>query len=127
MTIDAIDEDYVTIAGAAALLRVSTSSIRRWIDDGTLIAYRLGRRRVLLRRKDLSRALRPTAPGPNPPAEDEVREPVSAAERARILALVADARLRLAEMLERRGGRGFRSSGDVLNELRDERTAELTE
>jgi excisionase family DNA binding protein len=50
----AIDEDYVTVAEAATLLRVAPSTVRRWIREGDVPAYRIGRRRVTLRRVDLS-------------------------------------------------------------------------
>lgn len=45
--------EYLTVAEAAELLRVSVSTIRRWIRDGTMSAHRVGRRRLLLRRGEL--------------------------------------------------------------------------
>lgn len=55
----AIDEEYLTVSEAAALLRVAPSTIRRWIREGELPAYRLGRRRVGLKRDELSRLVKP--------------------------------------------------------------------
>jgi excisionase family DNA binding protein len=53
-----IEEDYVTVAEAASLLRVAPSTIRRWIREGESPAYHLGRR-VGLRRNDLSQLVKP--------------------------------------------------------------------
>ena len=45
----ALDEDYITVAEAATLLRVAPSTVRRWIRQGDVPAYRIGQRRVALR------------------------------------------------------------------------------
>jgi excisionase family DNA binding protein len=45
--------EYLTVAEAAELLRVSVSTIRRWIREGTMSAHRVGSRRLLLKRGDL--------------------------------------------------------------------------
>ena len=55
----AADEEYVTVAEAATLLRVATSTIRRWIREGDLPAHRIGRRSVALRRADLAGLITP--------------------------------------------------------------------
>jgi excisionase family DNA binding protein len=34
---------FFTIAEVAEMLRVATRTVRRWIDDGKLVAHRLGR------------------------------------------------------------------------------------
>lgn len=49
-----VDEEYVTVAEAASFLKVSPSTIWRWIDQGVLPAYRIGQRRIRLRRVDLA-------------------------------------------------------------------------
>ena len=55
---------FQTIPEVAALCRVSVRTVRRWIDDGELVAHRLGRR-VLVAEEDLQaflaarRAVRP--------------------------------------------------------------------
>lgn len=127
MTTETIRDDYVTVADAAGLLKVSISSIRRWIDDGTLRAYRLGHRRVLLRRSELDHAVVPARPPSEQPLGDPVHERLTDEEVRRGLAAIAELRRLSAEILEQRGGKLFRSSGEVLNELRDERTADLAE
>ena len=50
---------YLTVAEAAAELRVSRTTIWRWIGEGRLTAYRAGGRTVRIRREDLRAALAP--------------------------------------------------------------------
>src|SRR5215211_7486378 len=54
-----LDEQYLTIAQAAERLHVNKSTIRRWIDQGTLPAYKVGQRRVALRTADVARLITP--------------------------------------------------------------------
>ncbi len=106
---------YLTIPEAAGLLRVSVFTIRRWIRDGTIQAHRVGRRRLLLRREDVTRSMRAVAPEPEPVSIPRVTRPqaafyphlpyrLTAAERERGLramekleALAANDRARLEE------------------------------
>ena len=53
------DDDFVTVMEAATLLRVAPSTVRRWIREGGVPAYRLGQRRVALRRADSGRLITP--------------------------------------------------------------------
>lgn len=57
--------EYLTVAEAAELLRVSVSTIRRWIRTGSITAHRAGQRRLLLRRADVTRAMRAVGPTTN--------------------------------------------------------------
>lgn len=45
--------EYLSINEAAELLGVTTKSIRRWIADGTLPAYRVGSKMVRIRARDI--------------------------------------------------------------------------
>ncbi|HUX86844.1 MAG TPA: helix-turn-helix domain-containing protein, partial [Chloroflexota bacterium] len=54
-----INEDYLSVAEAAELLKVAKSTIWRWINQGDLPAYRFGHRHVLINQKDLSRLIAP--------------------------------------------------------------------
>src|SRR5262249_6942539 len=54
-----LDEHYLTIAQAAERLHVNKPTIRRWIAQGTLPAYKVGQRRVALRAADLARLITP--------------------------------------------------------------------
>ena len=46
-------DELMTVADAAAYLKLSKATIRRWIDRGELPAYRVGPRRVRLKRSDV--------------------------------------------------------------------------
>lgn len=50
---------YVTLAEAAELMSVSVKTLRRRIADGTIPAYRCGRRVIRIRAEDLERAILP--------------------------------------------------------------------
>ena len=58
-------------------------------------------------------------------AEKLTVPPLADEERARTLALLERLRRERADELRRRGGRLFRSSGEILAELRAERAREL--
>ncbi len=47
------EAELCTIAEAARALRVSVSTVWRWINAGRLPAYRVGNRRIRLRKEDL--------------------------------------------------------------------------
>jgi excisionase family DNA binding protein len=51
--------NLITIAEAAERLGVNQLTIRRWIDDGTLPAYRLGQKNIRIKPDDLSALLKP--------------------------------------------------------------------
>ena len=50
---------YLTLAEAADLMSVSVKTLRRRIADGTIPAYRCGRRVIRVRVDDLERAFDP--------------------------------------------------------------------
>jgi excisionase family DNA binding protein len=127
----AVDEEYLTVAEAATLLRVAPSTIRRWIREGDVPAHRIGRRRVALRRADLTRLITPARTGMETSGEvaaDQKREPrrLTPEEKERAL----EAMDRLKELRERifeeRGGKLFPPSWETINEMRDERTRQLS-
>jgi excisionase family DNA binding protein len=53
-------DEYVTVQEAAEALAVSEKSVRRWIDDGKLLAYYAGPRNVRIKRGDLNKIINPT-------------------------------------------------------------------
>lgn len=59
-----LKDEYLTIPEAAEQLGVAESTIRRWIREERLLAYRLGDRRVLLKRDDLEGLIEPVRPAP---------------------------------------------------------------
>jgi excisionase family DNA binding protein len=125
-----LDSDYMTVQEAAGLLRVDKSTIRRWIADGSLPAYRVGKRRVALKRSDVAALITPARPphtmsnsgatGANPRIQALTTD-----EQRQAQAAVTAARRLQAELLSRRGGERFSPSEAILNQLRDARSDEL--
>ena len=52
-------EVFYTVPEAALVLDVSPATIWRWIAGGTLPAFRLGPRRIRIRREDVEQAIQP--------------------------------------------------------------------
>ena len=126
-----LEHDYLTVAEAAALLRVAPSTVRRWIRQGDVPAYRLGRRRVAIRRDDLATLIAPVQPGMtwiSDEAEIEALKTrkLTPEEKQRALEAIARAQRRAAETQARRGGKLFPPAWEALAELRDERTRQLS-
>jgi excisionase family DNA binding protein len=112
-------DSFVSIAEAAETLHVHASTIRRWIDVGTLPAYRVGGRRVLVKREDLAKVVAPlasrTSRGPRltPEQQRQFEEAIAASRRL------------LAEQLDARGGVPYPPSWELINQERDRRSEEL--
>ncbi len=126
-----LDEELVTIAEAARVLRVSPSTIRRWIGEGDLPAYRVGHRRVRVRKPDLARLItQPARQGseraPLPGGEPFLVRPLTADEQRRALAAIEESKRLHAEQLAQRGGKRFSPSWILINEARDERSRDLS-
>jgi excisionase family DNA binding protein len=62
-----MEEEYLTVAEVAALLKLNEQTVRNWIDSGRLSALRVGRR-VRIKRSDLDAML--AAGATVPPAPD---------------------------------------------------------
>jgi excisionase family DNA binding protein len=128
----AFDEDHLTVAEAASLLRVAPSTVRRWIRDGALPAYRMGKRRLALRRGDVATMVMPIRPESEPnhyvihtgPSEirkltpEEVQRGLDAPDR-----LKKDKK----EIMAQRGGKPLRPSLEIIHEMREERDRQLAE
>ncbi len=127
----AVDEEYLTVAEAATLLRVAPSTIRRWIREGDVPAHRIGRRRVALRRADLARLITPARPAAETKDDVAVNEPVvgrrlTPEEKQRALEAMERAQELAKRTFEERGGKLFPPSWITINEQRDERTRQLS-
>lgn len=124
-------DDFVTVAEAAAMLRVAPSTIRRWIRQGDVPAYRIGPRRVALKRAELASLVAPTLPNGSrrgePRASEWVPRRLTPDEQQRALAALERAQQLSREILARNGGRLFSSSVDTIHEMRAERMRQLTE
>src|SRR5215213_2480765 len=126
-----VDEEFVTVAEAATLLRVAPSTIRRWIREGDVPAHRIGRRRVALRHADLARLITPARPAAESIDKVEVDEPVvgrrlTPEEVQQALEALDRARRHADETQARRGGKLFPPAWITINEQRDERTCQLS-
>jgi excisionase family DNA binding protein len=127
----AVDEEYVTVAEAATLLRVAPSTIRRWIREGDVPAHRIGRRRVALRRADLAGLITPARPAAETKGNAAVDEPVvgrrlTPEEVQQALDALDRAQRHAKETRARRGGKLFPPAWITINEQRDERTRQLS-
>jgi len=127
-----VDERYITVAQAAELLEVSRSTLWRWIDQGRLPAYRFGQRRVLIRQEDLKTLITP-ARGEKGGGMSEIEQergrlsrPLTKQEQKKALAALEAAEQFSAELRQRRGGQLFSDSAEIVREMREERTRELS-
>jgi excisionase family DNA binding protein len=127
-TVSLIEERYVSVAKAAELLKVSRSTLWRWISQGDLPACRIGHRRVLIKQDDLNRLFVPVARKKGgtmheqEPVESLKMSPTEAVDQ---LAVIERARALQERILARHGGALLPSSAEDLDELRDERSASL--
>jgi excisionase family DNA binding protein len=125
-----VPQQYLTVSQAAKLLSVHPSTIRRWIDQGRLPAYRLGPKRIGVRAVDLAGLVAPrpvrgeTGRGVDKGERITVR-PLSDKEQQQLFAAVEAARRHQAELLAQRRGEPFADSTEVIREAREERTREL--
>jgi excisionase family DNA binding protein len=120
--------EYLTVAEAAALLKVHKSTIWRWIENGQLPAYRVGQRGVRLKKADLERSLTPVGQEKGgeqavPEHERKVR-PLTIKEQQRGLRALKEMQ-RLRAELTAQYGTLKPESWELVNASRDERTREL--
>jgi excisionase family DNA binding protein len=128
----ATDEEYLTVAEAATLLRVAPSTIRRWIREGDVPAHRIGRRRLALKRTDLSNLITPARVHSEPVRYQTDIEKIKARkltpeEKRRGLEAMERLRKLNEEIMARRGGVPFRNSLEIIHEMREERDRQLME
>lgn len=125
-----LNEEYLTVAETAKTLKVSLSTVWRWIDSGQLPAYRVGQRRVRLKKDEVTRLITPAREGKEKGAgmvqkERPALRSLTRKEQKQALDAIEDAKRLQSEMLARRGGRLFPSSSAILEELREQRTRDL--
>jgi excisionase family DNA binding protein len=120
--------DFVTVQEGAAFLHISQSTVWRRVKAGDVRAYRLGGRRVWLRRTELAGLVKPatesTRKGGTMAQGERVHERrLTEAERQQMLEAVEAARELRAKLLEARGGKLFRPAYEDINEAGQERSA----
>ena len=77
------ERDYFTVAEAARELDVSPSTVWRWIAANDLPAYRVGGRKIRIRKQDLQRVLQPVGKAETSPPAHETEAMTIAQWRAR--------------------------------------------
>lgn len=121
-------EEYFTVAQAAAFLHVSQSTIWRWIEQQELPAYRVGQRRVWIKKADLEQLITPARSsrqgGGMAHQEATVVRALTRKEKQEALAALEAARRLRTEMLAQRGEL-FSDSSKLLHEMREERSRDL--
>ncbi|TAK35106.1 MAG: DNA-binding protein [Chloroflexota bacterium] len=126
------DDELLTMAEAARILKVSVVTIKRWLKQGIIPAYRVGPRYVRIRRSDLARATalvgkEETMPAEEkPPAGYEVAfRPLTDEEVKRHLEAMEACKAFQAEMLAERNGVPFSPSWPLIREAREERSRQI--
>jgi excisionase family DNA binding protein len=120
-------DDLTSTREAARLLRISESTVWRWINQDVVPSYRVGRKRVWLRRSELEKLVKPAGKK----AKDDMAKRDSlylvpmAPNRTRDPDAVAKARAFQAKLLANRGGKLFPESWPDINEMREERSRDL--
>ena|SRR5438477_10350186 len=124
---DARSEVYLSVLEAARRLSVHPSTIRRWIDRGSLPAYRIGEKRIGVRPTDLARLVAPRPGRPRNRASDQAGQRANRTRnRDQTRGLAAFASLvRLRDQLASKTGPYAPESWKLLNRLRDKRTDAL--
>lgn len=117
-------ESYLTVAQAAEHLGVHPSTIRRWIDSGLLRAYRLGPKRINVKRSDAERMIAQRRARRDGPPERKASGRMTKAQQQRGLQALADAR-RLRDKLAAKYGKSQVEGWVLLNDSREERTRQL--
>ncbi|MBI5288296.1 MAG: helix-turn-helix domain-containing protein [Chloroflexi bacterium] len=121
------EHEYLTIAEAATLLRVSKATIRRSITAGQIPVVRIGPRNIRIRRRDLvpaspSRMPVAAASGSDWARELEARLLRGGLTEDELMACIEEMHTRQAEENE---GVPFRDSLELIHEARDERDEHL--
>jgi len=124
------EDELLTIAETARLLKVSPITIQRWLKVGRLAGVRVGPKAVRIRRGDIAQVMTPTAPRPARSAFDvpstdlEIRPLTDEEVRRGLEALEASRRLG-ERILARRGGKLLDESWPMIREAREERSKQL--
>lgn len=118
-----LGEELLTVGEAAGLIRVSQSTIWRWINSGHLLAVRVGPKRVMVKQGDLDALVRPARPQAEAP-ELERQPRLTPAEQQHLAAALEDAARFRAKLLSRRGGLPFGPAWEEISGMRDERTGD---
>jgi excisionase family DNA binding protein len=117
----------LSVKEAAKQLGVSEPTIWRWINQLILPAYRVGQKRVYVKRSDLEPLIRPAREkgGSMAGVERGLVRPLTQRERKQVLDAVEEARQHLSQQVEARGGRLYTRTDELLEEARQDRSEQL--
>lgn len=125
-----VREKYITIAKAAQLLEVSKSTLWRWINKGDIPAYRFGHRRVLIKQDDLDKLITPARVDKGDAMfqkeRDRLLQPLTKQEQEKALAILESAKRLRQEMVDKREGELFSDSAELIQQMRQERSDQLS-
>jgi excisionase family DNA binding protein len=125
---------FLSVAEAARRLRVSHSTLWRWIGAGRLPAYRIGPKTLRIKEEDLAGVVQPAGarrkevtPVHQPSSIRTTLEisPLTDEERRSGLEVLEQIDALQAKMLAERGGQPFPSSIDLIRQMREERSRQL--
>jgi excisionase family DNA binding protein len=129
------DNDLLTIAEAARLLKVGRTTLHRWLKAGRLRAYHIGPRAVRIRRSDLTALMQPIdSRNPSHRVERQSASnfvlqtairPLTDEEVQRGLAALKQAKEHTDRMLAERGGKPFDPSWPLIREAREQRSEQI--
>src|SRR5215467_11483645 len=108
--------ELFTVAEAAKLLKVSITTLHRWLKQGRLHAYHVGPRAIRVHRADLAKLLVPTA--------DLRVLPLTEAEAAGALVALKEAQA-LTAAIEHQRGQPLSASWPLIRHAREERATRL--
>ena len=122
------DSDLLSIPEAAKALKVSVATVKRWISDGRLPAFRLGPRKMRIRQLDLEKVFTPVgvkeAAMPYSSTQrdqawiDTHIKPYTPVELEQMRRAMDDLDALQAEMLAERGGKPFPDSSHLIRRAR---------
>ena len=119
------------MAEAARLLRVSPSTVWRWIVAACLTAYRVGLKNIRIRRSDLELVIAPAKSWrkavPEPAGAQTAMVPrcLTDEEQTQALETLAAMRQLTTQMRQRRSGQPMAETWEDINRARDERSRQL--
>jgi len=121
-----IHNEYLTIAEAATLLKVNSSTIRRWIKDGRLAADHIGERTIRIQRSLLPLGTAPKTEHDvirHDDGKPDIAATMDPETRTRLRDAIARSRKRRTAERRRNGGHeNALPSWVLINEARDERS-----
>lgn len=129
------DDELLTIAETARLLKVSRVTVQRWLKAGRLAAVRVGPKAIRIRRGEIARITQPLpVSGERPPdglptaviyADLADVPPWTEAAKRRARAAIISSRRRGQRILAQRGGVPLDESWPMIREAREERSRHL--